>query len=739
MTDKEKFTNQLRQILSKDENLSNSSNPSTEQYRLLFEAYNRLIEFGIASRKKIINDSTQVATSDFFLKHIKNCLNRAEELKPRTSKPVSDVKKPVQAVSTANAPSFSKSEINLLYKVSFVNGLKFLPFDPLDIKLSNFQGTYNDNTKFELSTSMKKLGPFVKWVKISELSLSGNTVLISPKLSAASLKQGKIGDCSLICSMAVSADYEFRRFPGKVPPLLSKLVFPDKPSISGKYNVTLNFNGCKRSVTIDDRIPYDINSGKPLTCTSKVQNMKIWLPTLVEKAYMKMMGGYDFPGSNSGVDMHTLFGWIPERVNFTEGKFVTVGTDSKKHEAVAWYDRMLYPRFQRGDCLVTISTPQGNLAELKKFGLEDGHAYAVLDVRKTKTGNRLMRVKNPWAKDRFQGTWSPWDSKNWTKELQTELNYDAIKARNSDDGIFWIDFDVARHFFDNLYLAWRPDKLFPSKFTIHSYWDSSRSPVKDRYFLTNNPQYKLIVTAKDENSMKNPVVWILLTRHITSRKDFDENSVYLGVMIYKSGKFVYSKMFEKSVFDGIRINSPHYLVKLDGSHFFHRSGKQMECSVVITQYENKSSTSYTLASYTPDHLTSRLEKLEGPVDFKYNKLYSSEWTNENAGGCPNHDSYTKNPKINFVVPKFEPRIVIQMKSGPEKSIGFTVRCVQLEDPEEKANFNKINSGDYNRAFAVLELKNVQAGRYAVIPSTFSPRELGKFVLEFSSNMSSISI
>ena len=239
--------------------------------------------------------------------------------------------------------------------------------------------------------------------------------------------------------------------------------------------------------------------------------------------------------------------------------------------------------------------------------------------------------------------------------------------------------------------------------------------------------------------MKTPTVWILLTRHITSRKDFDENSVYLGVMIFKSGKFVYSKMFEKSVFDGIRINSPHYLVKLDGSHFFHINSKQMECSVVITQYENKTSTSYTLTSYTPESLSSKLEKLEGPVDFKFSKIYTGEWTSENAGGCPNHDSYTKNPKINFVVSRFEPKMVIQMKSGPEKAIGFTVRCVQLENPDEKANFNKISSGDYNRAFAVLELWKVQPGRYTLIPSTFSPKEYGKFVLEFSSNISSISI
>lgn len=83
-------------------------------------------------------------------------------------------------------------------------------------------------------------------------------------------------------------------------------------SPSGRYIVCLYFNGCCRKVTIDDRLPTSRTS-RQLHVIDRHNNGLLW-PALVEKAYLKVRGGYDFPGSNSGTDLWVMTGWIPEQL-----------------------------------------------------------------------------------------------------------------------------------------------------------------------------------------------------------------------------------------------------------------------------------------------------------------------------------------------------------------------------------------------------------------------------------------
>ncbi len=157
---------------------------------------------------------------------------------------------------------------------------------------------------------------------------------------------------------------------------------------------------------------------------------------------MKLHGGsYDFNGSNSGIDLFHLTGWIPEQIFFEEiekGDGASAAARRASDGAVsdarrrrppvldhrqpaerAW--ERLRSAFQFGDCLTTIAT-SGSLGEqeAEALGLVPGHAYAVLDVREC-LGKRFLLVKNPWARKSWKGPFSAHDRARWTVRTRVWL------------------------------------------------------------------------------------------------------------------------------------------------------------------------------------------------------------------------------------------------------------------------------------------------------------------------------
>ena len=138
-------------------------------------------------------------------------------------------------------------------------------------------------------------------------------------------------------------------------------------------------NGSWRGVEVDDYFPVD-TSGHLMGAYSN--RGKLWVG-IIEKAYLKSHGGYDFPGSNSSRDLFTLTGWLPERMQL-----------HKCDQDKLW--ARIYNGYKNLDCLISCGTGPLDEIEEEATGMVSGHAYAVLEVLEYK-GLKMLLVKNPWG------------------------------------------------------------------------------------------------------------------------------------------------------------------------------------------------------------------------------------------------------------------------------------------------------------------------------------------------------
>ncbi|XP_077555950.1 calpain-7-like isoform X2 [Haemaphysalis longicornis] len=607
----------------------------------------------------------------------------------------------------SGSDGYTRDEIDVLRKMSLINGREYVPFLETDKRdRFAFKLPFSDPDG-KLSLSPKQRASFSHWARLEELSADPKIIEV---VDCFSIRQTVVSDCSFVASLAVSGLYE-KRFKKKI---ITSIIFPQnrqgQPVYNpcGKYTVKLNINGVPRKVVIDDYLPMGRHS--EMLCSYSSNKNEFWV-SLLEKAYMKVMGGYDFPGSNSNIDLHALTGWIPERVSLH-------GTADAPFNSEALFGKLL-DRHQRGDVLVTLATGELSEADAERSGLVPSHAYAMLDVREVQ-GRRLFLLKNPWSHLRWKGRYSERDTTSWTPALAQALRYDPRNAAMFDNGVFWIDYDSVCHFFDVAYLNWNPN-LFQYTYCTHRTWNAGTGPVKDLYNIGENPQFSL------ELSRAGCAVWILLTRHITDREDFANNREYIALLVYKNhGKKVYLPFDPPPFIDGVRINSPHYLCKM----VVPQTG-DTRYTLVVSQYEKSNTIHYTLRAYCS--VPFQLAPIGNP--YKYvREEKNGAWTAGTAGGCGNHpETYGCNPvyQVSLQSPHDHNQVLVSLKGPKQYQIGFDIVTVTANNPSSPDYFSRKGSGMFKSGFTVLELERVPAGVYNVIPSTFKPFQEGPFFLTIS--------
>jgi calpain-7 len=297
--------------------------------------------------------------------------------------------------------SFSPEEISVLRQSSIINGKFFQPWINGEEARETFQFASpfcDPDGLLPLSHSQREAQAV--YLRPAEfMTPSQLPPVVIRTITPLAVTQDLVADCSFVCSLCIASAFEARHNKR----LITSLIYPQNsrglPTFnpSGKYLVRLFFNGVYRKVVIDDRLPVSTNSRR-LLCSASKDPSELWV-SLVEKAYMKLNGGYDFPGSNSGIDLHALTGWIPEQVFFEEDSTRPKSGDQKRDSADfrqsedrTWERILSAHKF--GDCLITISTGALSPEEEERTGLVSGHAYAVLNVQSAGI-LRMLQVKLP--------------------------------------------------------------------------------------------------------------------------------------------------------------------------------------------------------------------------------------------------------------------------------------------------------------------------------------------------------
>ncbi|KAF4462584.1 hypothetical protein FALBO_10605 [Fusarium albosuccineum] len=172
------------------------------------------------------------------------------------------------------------------------------------------------------------------------------------------------------------------------------------------------------------RKTYQTGSKALFFAQCKDQN-ETWVP-LFEKAYAKAHGDY---ASLSG-------GWIGEGLEDLSGGVTTELLTSDILDIDEFWDKEM-SRVNE-EFLFGASTGLLEHGYGERNGISEGHAYIVMEARTLKSGQRLVKLRNPWGKIR-KGLWEgPWSdgSKEWTTEVQEELGH-----KFGSDSVFWISYE----------------------------------------------------------------------------------------------------------------------------------------------------------------------------------------------------------------------------------------------------------------------------------------------------------
>ncbi|KAF2666989.1 cysteine proteinase [Microthyrium microscopicum] len=512
-------------------------------------------------------------------------------------------------------------------------------------------------------------------------------------------------------------------------------------SPNGRYLFRFNFNGCRRAVEIDDSLP--VSKTKRMLHIIDRNNPTLLWPALIEKAYLKVRGGYDFPGSNSNTDLWIITGWIPEIVFLQQASPDNL-----------W--KRMKGSFEEGNLLMTTGTGKMSPEVEAELGLVSQHNYAILDLRE-ENGREMVLIKNPWCEETL------WDSEdlaskdkngNFTpKPRARPLSKLPPAGNHVAPGTFWMTLNDMFHNFEFIYLNWNP-AMFRYRQDIHFQWDMATAS-RATNTLARNPQFSLTV----ENG--GPV-WLLLCRHLTmdarctvdeeadkpTKKlsdDSKEASAFeslISEVAASTGSSEYDGHINLYVFDndgkrvyneagameqGRFVDSMQTLLRMQTP-----KGKSPRYTVVVGE-QNLPATmeTFSLSAFALDPI--KISHVTNTYSCSHMEL--GEWNMWNAGGSTTSPSFSINPQWSVEVHQPTAMALLLECYTPERNVnvklcyggGKRLYLVKNQDII-------LDSKEYRKGSSFVQSRvMVEPGKYTIVASTFEAKQYGRFKLSIETN------
>ena len=249
--------------------------------------------------------------------------------------------------------------------------------------------------------------------------------LFSEKIEMDDVIQGKLGDCYFLSSVANLC---------KFPSLIMKLFKTKEKNADGFYEILLYIDGRPQIVIVDDYLPVDKRTKRPVYAQSK--GNEIWV-MLLEKAWAKVNGGY----------ANIISGLPCEALEFLTGLgSLSYDTENMDADDINEYKNEIVKNVQIADqnnCLISCSTSSN--PQIEKVGLVEGHAYTLISFTQitTSQGKKvyLFKIRNPWSQGEWNGDWSD-KSSLWDSKAKSQVQF-----QNKEDGVFFMsDTDFFKYF-----------------------------------------------------------------------------------------------------------------------------------------------------------------------------------------------------------------------------------------------------------------------------------------------------